>query len=110
MNPQINTIKTADILKYIKEEPKEGSINLIQQFLDSNDLPYDTTTLATLRLVYKLRSTKTPIHSGESEFIKNAQKLGIEYPITDWAKASEIYLKVLVESLKDLITSLDNMI
>jgi hypothetical protein len=66
-------------------KPKPGSINYIEDLLKSRNLNYDNNALKILRKLYKLRSTKAPIHSGEHEAVDILNEFGIDYPvITSW--------------------------
>lgn len=101
----INDVSYDEIKKIIGPKDVDGSINLIQTLLDEKGVNYNKDAILKLRKLYKLRSTKQPIHNGEHEAIKILDELGIEYPI-NYVEAGEKLVRHLLEAIKSLSASL----
>ena len=85
----IDDIYYDEIRKSIKVD-QTGSINLIKELFDSNNIKYPESAIKDLRKLHGLRNTKHPIHQGEAKAISILEEFGVEYPTFDWAKATEI--------------------
>ena len=70
---------------------KEGSINILQDFLIKNVKDFPSELISNFRDIMTLRSKKFPIHVTDPEFIETVVKLVGKYP-PNW---SELWLKAL---------------
>jgi len=99
----IDQINTEEIRKTTIK--KEGSINILEEFLSENvkDLPSEI--LSNLRDIMTLRSKGFPIHPTDPKFVEIVMKLVGKYPPSWadlWVKALEIY-KESVDKLLDCV-------
>jgi hypothetical protein len=99
----IDEVFVDDIKKHITRKPQPGSINLIQALFEEKNVNYDIEALRNLRDLHFLRSNTPPIHSGEYKSIPILQRLGINYPIDNWASAGE---KCFLDSISTLIRNI----
>jgi len=84
---------------------KEGSINVLEDFLIKNVKDYPTEIISNFREIMTLRSKKFPIHVTDPKFIEIVVKLVEKYPPNWselWLKALEMYEESLNELLKCL--------
>lgn len=103
----IDEVHHDEILKYIKEKPESGSINLIERLFVEKDVQNYKSAITKLRLLHRLRSTKYPIHDKEHEAIGILKELGIAYPI-NWKEAGNVCVNHFIESIKELVESVRN--
>jgi hypothetical protein len=83
-------------------KPKPGSINYIEDLLKSRNLNYDNNALKILRKLYKLRSTKAPIHSGEHEAVDILNEFGIDYPVSNYIMATGILIDNFLLAIRSI--------
>lgn len=84
---------------------EKGSINNIVKLFESKGINYDKAAISNFRLINKIRNTKA--HNADFEFIEILNKLGMGFPILDWSSFANKIISILVNSIKDLGSSIN---
>lgn len=102
----IGEVEAGNLKKLIKSEKANGSINLIEKFLEINFPNYDVIVIENLRKIMALRSKKYPVHPGNPDFISALNYFGFTSIPPDWQELWETILSKYLDSLKGFITLL----
>lgn len=87
---------------------KNGSVNILETFLEIKLPNYDTTIITNLRNIVILRSKKFPIHKDDPKFIKALSYFGFQNFPPDWEELWKVVLKKYLESLEKIVTLLNS--
>lgn len=93
---KINVIKLKNILNI----DKEGSINILEIFLNQKFPNYNKRIIINLRNIFTLRSKKYPIHPDSPELIDALKYFGFQEFPPIWGELWEEVLKKYLESLE----------
>ncbi|MCD6481738.1 MAG: hypothetical protein J7L31_05660 [Thermoplasmata archaeon] len=96
----IDEINVKELKKFIRNKKLNGSVNILEAFLEEQLPNYNKTIIANLRNIITLRSKKYPIHRDDARFINALRYFGFRKYPPDWGKLWEVVLKKYLESLK----------
>lgn len=99
----IDEIETKELKRYVKAN---GSINILESFLDAKMPYFDRSIIKNLRNIVTLRSKKFPIHRDDPKFIDALSYFGSKYP-PDWEDLWEDVLKKYLDSLEKLANNIE---
>ena len=100
----IDGIETKNVKGLIKHrQPKHGSVNIIEAFLEEVAPNYDRVIIRNLRIIISLRSKKYPVHPDHPKFLDALKGLGFEGISLDWQELWEKVLLKYLESLQKLL-------
>lgn len=88
-------------LKKIIDGCSNGSINILETFLEAKMPSYDKNIIINFRNIVTLRSKKFPIHRDDPKFIDALSYFGFTFP-PDWEDLWEVVLKKYRDSLEKL--------
>ncbi|QRF76133.1 hypothetical protein Thermo_01650 [Thermoplasmatales archaeon] len=101
----IDGINVADLKKRITTKPRDGSINVLEEFLKVYINGYEKEIITNLRNIVKIRN-QWPIHKNSPDGINLIKQVNGSYPVEDrekfWTKIFNLY----TESLRGLETTL----
>ncbi|MGB2728003.1 MAG: hypothetical protein WBD09_05950 [Halobacteriota archaeon] len=88
-------------LKKVIDGCSNGSINILETFLEAKMPSYDKNIIINFRNIVTLRSKKFPIHRDDPKFIDALSYFGFTFP-PDWEDLWEVVLKKYRDSLEKL--------
>jgi hypothetical protein len=99
----IDELQIESIRELVKtSEPRAGSINVLEAFLEEQFLGYDEQIVTTLRMIKRLRSKKYPIHPDRPELAGALQYFGFtKFPL-DWEELWRVMLGRYLDTLEKL--------
>lgn len=95
----IDSIEVKNLKKHITTD-KFGSINILEEFLNSKHTDYDSNITINMRDIMTLRSKKMPIHDDDPKIIQVLLKWEPTFPpnwSSIWKKALSKYFEVLTK-------------
>ena len=104
MIDRINEKELKDKIKNKEKEKLQGSINLLEQFLNENFPHYPHHIISNLRNIIALRNKMYPAHATAAEIVVILRNFGIDkYPLDDWEKGLRKIVGLCANSLADLV-------
>ena len=98
----IDEMHTKELRKYV-DINKDGSVNILEAFLEVKLPKYNKTIITNLRNIVILRSKKFPIHKDDPKFITALSYFGFQNFPPDWEKLWKVVLKKYLESLEKIV-------
>ena len=102
LNTLIDEMHNKELGKYV-DINKNGSVNILEAFLEVKLPNYDKTIITNLRTIVILRSKKFPIHKDDPKFIRALSYFGFQNFPPDWEKLWKVVLKKYLESLEKIV-------
>ncbi len=96
----IDGINVKELKKFIKNKKLNGSVNVLEAFLEEHFSNYNKRIITNFRNIVTLRSKKYPIHKDDAKFIDALKYFGFKRYPPDWGRLWEVVLKNYLESLK----------
>lgn len=103
----IDGMNVTDIERKVKSHTKEGSINLLEEFLKEHIPEYEREIITNLRTIMKIRN-QWPIHKSTAQGVKLMRQVNDSFPVEDieefWSRLFNLYtesLRGLESVLKD---------
>jgi ethanolamine utilization microcompartment shell protein EutS len=96
----IDEIEKEELKKSVNKTTN-GSINILEAFLEDKLPNYDESFIANFRNIITLRSKKFPIHRDDPKFIEALGYFGFNFPPV-WGELWEVVLKKYLDSLEKL--------
>ena len=100
----IDEMHTKDLGKCV-DRARNGSVNILEVFLEVKLPNYDKTIIKNLRNIVILRSKKFPIHTDDPKFTEALNYFGFQNFPPDWGKLWKVVLKKYLESLEKIVWS-----
>ncbi|GFP28217.1 hypothetical protein HKBW3S43_00558 [Candidatus Hakubella thermalkaliphila] len=97
----VNKLSMADALSEEERDGIEGSVNLLEVYLNKFHQGFGDFLISNLRSIVDVRNS-FPVHSKSKRLIKSFELLDIEYPVYHWQKAWEKVLFAFWSSLRKL--------
>jgi hypothetical protein len=104
MIDRINEKELKDRIKNKEKEKLQGSINILEQFLNENFSHYPSYIISNLRNMMALRNKMYPAHTTAAEIVVILRNFGIDkYPLDDWERGLRKIVGLCANSLADLV-------
>ena len=97
----IDEMETKELKRHINNDTN-GSINILEVFLENHIPDYDKKIIVNLRNIVTLRNKKYPIHRDDPRFIEALKYFGFQDFPPDWGELWEDILSKYIESLEKL--------
>jgi len=97
----IDWININELKNLLKTQPRNGSVNYLEKFLQEKYPNYDLNVIKRFRRIFKIRKM-FPVHRGTNESIKVIEELGESYPNTNYKRLWNKILLDFYASLRQL--------